>query len=194
MLDKSKKWFVDHMSGKYGKVWLGGISFTEAIFFPVPTDTFMMLVLLVRHNAKRWIYYATITTVTSVIGATVGYLLAFWLFDLFGPQLIAFYGLEEEFSRLQDILNNGVFLFTFIGAVSPIPFKLFVLTTGFMKANFFVFITAAIVGRSFRIYPSAWLVYKYGEKSIALTKKYTVHITIIAVVVLAVYVLGYLFM
>jgi membrane protein YqaA with SNARE-associated domain len=191
---KSKEWFIKHLSGHYGQAWLGTFSFTESIFLPLPTDSFMMLVLLVKDNAKRWIYYATLTMLTSVLGAVVGYFLAFWIFDLFGPQLIHFYGLEEEFMKAQNFLDKSVFLFTFVGAVSPIPYKLFVLTAGFMKVNFFVFLLASIVGRSARLYLSAWLVHKYGKQSVIFIKKYTTHITVIAIAILAVYILGYMFM
>jgi len=194
MWQKYKDWFIEHLAGTYGKVWLGLFSATESIFLPIPTDTFMMLVLLIKDNAKKWLYYATLTMVTSVLGAVIGYMLAFWLFDLFGPQLISFYGLENEFVKAQNFLDKSVFIFMFIGAVSPIPFKLFVLTAGFMKVNFWVFLFASIVGRSFRLYISAWLVHKYGKQSIDLVKKYTIHIIIISVSVLAVYILGYMWM
>ncbi len=192
MWGKSKTWLIEHLAGTYGKVWLGIISFTESIFLPVPTDLFMMIVLLVRDNIKRWVYYATLTMVTSVLGAVVGYILALWLFDLFGPQLIAFYGMEAQFAQVQSFLDKSVFLFTFIGAVSPIPFKLFVVTAGFMNVNFWVFLLASIIGRSLRLYLGAWLVYKYGQQSIVLVRRYTAHITIIAVAIMAIYIIGYM--
>jgi membrane protein YqaA with SNARE-associated domain len=118
----------------------------------------------------------------------VGYMLAFWLFDLFGPQVIAFYGLENEFVRVQNFFERSVFLFTFIGAVSPIPYKIFVLTAGFMKVNFWVFLIASIAGRSARLYLSAWLVHKYGKQGVNLVKRYTVHITIISLLTLILYI------
>jgi len=181
-----------HMTGAYGQWWLGFFSFVESIFLPVPTDTIMMIMLFAKDNARRWFYYATLTMVTSVLGAFAGYMLAFWLFDAFGPYLISLYGLEHEFAMVQHFLNHGVFVFTFIGAVSPIPFKLFVLTAGFMKIDFWVFMFASVIGRSIRLYVSAWLVYAYGRQSLALVKKYSVHITIIALAVLLVYILGYI--
>lgn len=191
---KCKTWFMEHASGTYGKVWLGLFSVTESIFLPVPTDSFMALILLIKDNAKRWIYYATLTTVTSVIGAVIGYILAFLLFDLFGPQLISFYGLEDQFSKVQGFLERSVFLFTFIGAVSPIPYKIFVLTAGFMKVNFWVFLLASIIGRGVRLYFIAWLIHKFGKQGVSLVKRYTVHITVISLAVLLVYIFGYMWM
>jgi len=63
-----------------------------------------------------------------------------------------------------------------------------------MKVNFWVFLLASIIGRSSRLYLSAWLVHKYGKQSMMLVSRYTVHITIIVVVVLVVYILGYMLM
>ena len=117
MWHKIKNRFIEHLSGKYGKVWLGLFSFTESIFLPVPTDTFMMLILLIKNNIKKWIYYATFTMITSVLGAVAGYLLAFWFFDLFGTSIITLYGLEADFIKVQGFLDKSVFIFTFIGAL-----------------------------------------------------------------------------
>jgi membrane protein YqaA with SNARE-associated domain len=189
-----KEWFIRHATGKYGKIWLGFFSATESIFLPVPTDTFMVAILLAGENVKRWFYYATLTMVTSVIGAVIGYFLAFWLFDLFGPPIIAFYGLEEEFIKTQNFFSESVFLFTFIGAVSPIPYKIFVLTAGFMKVNFFVFLIASILGRSMRLYISAWVAHKYGPQGLRLVIRYSAHLTVIALGVLVAYILGYMFL
>ncbi len=191
---KSKNWFIEHLSGTYGRVWLGIISFTESIFLPVPTDIFMMLVLLMKDNVKRWVHYATITMITSVIGAVVGYIMSFWLFDIFGPPLISVLGLEQEFAKTQSFLESSVFLFTFIGAVTPLPFKVFVLTAGFLKVNFLLFLLASVLGRSVRLYAGAWLVKKYGQHGVIYVKKYTPHITVISLMLLFVYILGYMFL
>ena len=192
MLQVSKKWFIKHAQEPWSIWFLGFFSFTESIFLPVPTDTLMMLMLLIGENAKRWLYYATITMLTSVLGATVGYILSFWLFDVFGTHFIALYGLEDVFHNTQLRYTESVFLFTFIGAISPIPYKIFVLSAGFLKVNFITFIIASIVGRSMRLYLSAWLVYAYGEKGVLLARRYAMHLLIIGCSIIVVYILGYI--
>lgn len=191
---KCKEWATKHATGRYGQLWLSVLSVSEAIFLPVPTDTFMMGMLLIGENRKRWVYFATITMASSVLGAVIGYFLAFFLFNTFGPSFIELSGAGVQFKKVQEFLDHGIFIFTFIGAVSPIPYKLFVLTAGFIKANFFIFLIASIIGRSVRLYLSAWLVYKYGEQGITIMKRYAVQITIVSVALLIVYVLGYMFL
>ncbi len=194
MLQKYKELLIRHASGRHGMSWLGLLSITESIFLPIPTDSLMMGMLLIGDNRKRWVYIATVTMVTSVIGAVIGYFIAFFLFDSFGNWLIDMMHAREEFGSVHKFLNHGAFIFTFIGAVSPIPYKLFVLTAGFVKINFVVFLVASIMGRSLRLYFSAWLVYKYGEKSIKLANRYGLHLAIIGVVLFIVYILGYMWL
>ncbi len=184
-----KNKLVDYLAGKHGRVWLGIISFTESIFLPFPTDIFMMLTLLVRNNAERWVYYATLTTITSVLGGVAGYLLSFWLFDVFGYSFISLLGLEAQFDQTRLYLEENVFIFTFIGAVTPLPFKVFVIAAGFMKVNFLTFLLASVLGRSVRLYFGAWLVRKYGKWGILFARRYTPHITIMSLIILIVYVL-----
>jgi len=107
-------------------------------------------------------------------------------------EFIAFYSAEESFVKVQNFFNNSVFLFTFIGALTPLPYKIFVLTAGFMKVDFWVFLVASIFGRGMRLYISAWLTHKYGQQSIGLVARYSVHITVISIGVLLCYLLGYM--
>ncbi len=194
MLSRSKQWCIKHAKGPYGKFWLGFISACEAIFLPVPIDMFMMGMLLIEENRKRWVYFATLTMMTSVLGAVIGYALAYFLFDSIGRNIITLYGYQSEFDGVQGLLNHGIFVFTMIGTISPIPYKFFVLTAGFVKANFLIFLFASILGRSIRLYLSAWLVYKYGEPGLRMAKRYGVHASIIGVVLLVVYILGYMYL
>ena len=190
MLDKYKKLFIKHASGPHGEVWLGMLSATESIFLPVPTDTLMMGMLLLGDNRKKWIRIATITMVASVVGAIMGYFIAWF----FGSWLFGVMHIGAEFGRIREFLDHGIFVFTIIGAVSPIPYKLFVLTAGFIKANFIIFLIASIIGRSLRLYASAWLVYKYGEHGVRVARRYGIHIIFISLAVCTIYILGYMYM
>ncbi len=194
MWTKCKLWCVKHAKGPYGKFWLGVISISEAIFLPVPIDMFMMMMLLIEENRKRWVYFATLTMLTSVLGAIIGYWLAYYLYDSIGQALITLYGYQSEFTSVQGLLDNGIFVFTMIGTISPIPYKIFVITAGFVKANFMVFLFASLLGRSIRLYLSAWLVYKYGEVGLRIAKRYGTHVSIIGVVLLIIYILGYIYL
>jgi membrane protein YqaA with SNARE-associated domain len=155
---------------------------------------FMMGMLLIEENRKRWVYFATLTMITSVLGAVVGYLLAFFLFDTIGREFITLFGYQQAFGEVKILLDKGVFVFMMIGSISPIPYKIFVLTSGFVKANFWVFLIASLLGRSIRLYLSAWVVYKYGDHGIKVSKRYGKHISIISVVLIIVYILGYMYL
>ena len=60
-------------------IYLRVLSFTESIFFPIPTDALLApMVLSGKHN---WIRITTIASFWSVLGGIVGYYLGYYLFD-----------------------------------------------------------------------------------------------------------------
>ena len=194
MICKSKDWLIKHTKGSYGKFWLGFLSMSEAIFLPIPIDAFMMGMLLIEENRKKWVYFATLTMLMSIVGAIIGYFLASYLFTTFGSDIVYIYGYNTQFESVRALLDHGIFMFMIIGAISPIPYKIFVLTAGFIKANFVIFLVASVIGRSFRLYLSAWLVYKYGDQGVKIMKRYGVHLGVIGVVLILVYTLGYIYL
>ena len=98
-----KDWAIHHVTGARAKFWLATLSFAEASFFVVPPDVLLIAVLGV--NAQRWLYYASFTTIFSVLGGIVGYLIGFFFFDLFGQSLVDFYHLVPLFSPFLLILT-----------------------------------------------------------------------------------------
>ena len=107
--------------------------------------------------------------------------------------MIDFYDIREKFELLKLSFNDNVFILTFIGAVSPIPYKLFVLTAGFLHSNFIVFTIASIIGRAIKLFFVGFVTYKFGEKSVSLLNKYFRQIMFIIVLLLFVYILYMLF-
>ena len=66
-------------------IYLRVLSFTESIFFPIPTDALLApMVLSGKHN---WIHITAIASFWSVLGGIVGYYLGYYLFDLIEPYL-----------------------------------------------------------------------------------------------------------
>lgn len=187
MLLKVKNWFKERAETAHAKGWLVSLAFAESIIFPIPIDPLLVAILLV--NARKWMYYAFITTLASVLGAAVGYVLGLLFFDTVGQSIISFYFAEAEFASVAEFLNSGVFLFTFIAALTPIPFKLFVLSAGFTKANFLIFILASIFGRAVRMYGVAYLTHRFGLQAVGITRRYALPLTLIGLVIVVLYIL-----
>lgn len=164
ILDKWKglrDWSVSKIKSKYAAWWLGLFAFTDAVFSPIPPDIFMIPMVLARKT--KWLLYSFITSSLSVIGAFTGYLIGFWLFDVFGQQIISFYGIESQFAQVSEMFASNAFLAIFVGAFTPLPYKVFAISAGLFKINLIIFFIASALGRSIRYFLIGYLVFKYGS-------------------------------
>lgn len=179
-------WFAEHAHGAHAKFWLFLISFAESNFFLIPPDPLLAGILLA--GSTRWAYYATLTSVASILGAVVGYVVAAFFFDVAGAPVIAFYGLEQEFQVVQSYFDQNTFGVMLFAAFTPIPFKVFVLTAGFLRVDFLLFLLASALGRSARYFLIAFMVHRFGERAISIAKRYSRSVTIAAFVIFAIYI------
>lgn len=186
---KSALWFKERAHGRHTKAWLFIFSFSEAIFLFIPVDPLLIAILLV--GAKRWIYYAVFTTVASVAGGVVGYAIGFFFFDTVGVRIIEFYGLAEDMAKAAKLFDKNTFLVIFLGAFTPLPYKIFVLSGGFFKISFFAFLSASIVGRGLRYFLVAGITAAWGASAVRLFFRYFNIATIVSIVLFLVVLLWY---
>lgn len=139
--------------------YLGGLSFSEATFFPIPPDVLLGPMTLARPD--QWFRLATITTVASVVGGLVG-----WLIGLFGIELvmplIRDAGYLPAYEKAQSWFLDWGFWAILLAGFSPIPFKIFTIAAGALALNLPVFLVASLLGRGGRFYLVAWLVSRGG--------------------------------
>lgn len=178
--EKLQAWVTRHAEGPQAAVVLSSISFAESLFFPIPPDVFLIAIISVR-KVQRWFFYATLTTVFSILGGIVGYIVGASFFDAFGQTIISFYGLEADFEKIRILFQDQTFFAMLVAALTPIPFKLFTLAGGLFKVNFFVFLIASIIGRATRFYAVAYLTKLYGPSIVKIFFKYFNTISLILV-------------
>ena len=156
LYDRGLEWAAHHQAPRY----LALVSFAESSFFPVPVD--VMLAPMVLANRERAFFFATLTTVMSVVGGLFGYLIGMFLFEEFGQPLISFYHAEESFTQIKEwFIDYGVWI-VFIAGFTPIPFKIFTITSGLMLMPVLSFFLASLVGRSARFFLVTGLLYWGG--------------------------------
>ncbi len=68
---------------RHAQWYLGGLSFAESSFFPIPPDV-MLAPMSMAQPAKAW-RFALLTTVASVAGGLLGYTIGMFAFDLIQP-------------------------------------------------------------------------------------------------------------
>ncbi len=135
--------------------FLGGLSFAESSFFPVPPD--VMLAPMVLARPERANRLALLTTLTSVAGGLAGYLIGFFALDLVEP-VLRNAGYWDNYLRVSNWFTEWGFWAVLAAGFSPIPYKLFTIAAGTMHMPLLAFVLASIVGRGARFFLVANLV------------------------------------
>ena len=151
---------------KYANSLLGFVAFIESSFFPIPPDAMIVPMVIAKRN--NFLKIVFITTIFSVLGGLLGYLIGYIFFNEIGYKIFEFYGyenvnlLKEKFSTKGGLISW--FGIVFLAGFTPLPYKIFTITSGFIHFNILFFIFASVVARGLRFFLVAYLVYKYGSK------------------------------
>jgi membrane protein YqaA with SNARE-associated domain len=181
---KLKHWITENAEGAQSTTLLSSISFSESIFFPIPPDVILIAIISARKKTK-WAYYATITTISSTLGGISGYMIGALLFKFLGQPVITFYGLESQYKMVFDLFHQYDALAVFLGALTPIPYKLFTLGSGVFGINIFVFILASVLGRGIRFFTVAYIMKIWGHKIAHVVYKHFNLFSFITVIIMA---------
>ena len=163
--DSLSLWVTRHAEGRNAKLWLFGMSFAESSFFPVPPDVLLAAILMTKERARAF-YYASITTLGSVLGGLFGYAIGYFFFQTVGVWLVNTYHLETEMITVQKLFADNAFFAIFVAAFTPIPYKVFTIAGGLFGISIPTFIIASILGRGGRFFAVA-IVMKYFGGHIA---------------------------
>ncbi|MCP5418904.1 MAG: DedA family protein [Gammaproteobacteria bacterium] len=149
--------------------FLGGLSFAESSFFPIPPDVMLAPMSLVQpHRAWR---FALLTTLASVLGGLFGYLLGSFLFDLIEPMLQRA-GYWPAYLQARDWFDRWGFWAMFLAGFSPIPYKVFTITAGTLSMALLPFVAASVIGRGMRFYLVAALMRWGGARMETMLRKH----------------------
>ena len=134
-----------------------------------------MIVPMVLARKDEFLRIFVIATIFSVLGGILGYFLGS-LFLEFSMSIIEFYNYENKVFELQDRLSNKAgFVFwigtLFLAGFTPLPYKVFTITSGFIGFNLYVFIIISLISRGLRFFIVAYLTMKFGNKFETLLKK-----------------------
>lgn len=180
-------WVVSWSEKPSAEKALGGLSFAESSFFPIPPDP--LLIAMVVARPKKWLRFATITTATSVAGGMFGYLIGFIAIGAVMP-IIVNVGYEDAYKSAVEWFKEYGALAVIVAGFTPIPYKIFTIAGGAAMMSFPLFVIGSIIGRGGRFYLVAYLMYHFGRRYKDQIEKY-VDILGIAFVVLLV--LGFVF-
>ena len=165
---------------KKSDLYLYLISFFESIFFPIPTDVFLIPKALI--NKERAVKLAIYTTIFSVLGGVAGYMIGHFFYDEIGIQIIEKFNLIDEFNLFSKSINEYGYLFIFIAGFTPIPYKIAAITSGLVNISLVGFIFFSIISRGPRFIIEALLCKYLGKKAEKIIRDYSFLFTILLLI------------
>lgn len=141
----------------YALIILAVLAFAESSFFPIPPDALMIPLALA--NPPAALFYALVTTVSSVLGGILG----FWIGDRGGkPVLARFFGKSGKIELVKTFYNKFDVWAVSIAAFTPIPYKVFTIAAGVFDLDFKRFVMASLIGRGGRFFLVGGLIFAFG--------------------------------
>ena len=150
---------------KNSNYFLGIISFIESSFFPIPPD--IMIAPMAIAKKKDFFKIFLIATFFSVMGGIFGYLIGAYFFDL-AINIIEFYNYGDKVIDIKDALSKGDGFYAwltilFLAGFTPLPYKVFTITSGLISFNLLVFILISFISRGLRFFIVSYLSSKFGD-------------------------------
>jgi len=149
---------------------LFGIAFMESSFFPIPPD--ILLIPMVIAKPRKWLPYAGLCTLGSLLGALLGYAIGWGLYETLGHWIVATYHLEDAMVLVGRKYQENAFLAIFTAAFTPIPYKVFTISAGLFRIDIVTLLLASLAGRFGRFFLVAASLRLFGRRIAATIERY----------------------
>lgn len=172
--------WADHPAGTWA---LFLIAFAESSFFPIPPD--ILLIALCFGAREKWLKYALVCTIGSVLGGIAGWGIGYGLRETVAiPMLNLFDASGHTQHKIQQWYDAYGLFGILIAAITPIPYKVFTIFSGMANFNLPLLIVASIIGRGFRFFVVAGLIRAFGLQVKPLIEKHLEWLFILGTVLL----------
>ena len=151
---------LDLAAHKSSNFFLGVVSFVESSFFPIPPD--LLLIPLILAAPSRAFGIALVAVLASVAGGIFGYLIGAFAFESIGQPILSSLGKLDKISEFNQRFNAYGLWAVLIAGITPFPFKVITIMSGWTAMPFGVFVISSFVARSLRFFMVATLLYYYG--------------------------------
>ena len=185
IFDKS----INFFSKKNSRIYVYLISFVESIFFPVPTDIFLIPYVLAKRN--EYLKISIYVTAFSVLGGLFAYYIGFFIWNKISPLLTEIYPIFIfKLNHFNEKFYEVGIILIIIGGFSPFPYKITCLGSGIIGINIFQFIIFSLLSRFLRFFLVSYFVFKYGNATKDIIGKYINFISIILIIIFILYMLN----
>jgi membrane protein YqaA with SNARE-associated domain len=184
MLRRLYDWCIAAAGKPYASWIMGIVSFIESSFFPIPPDVMLIPMSLARPD--RAYFYAALCTVASVAGGVLGYAIGYFLYESLGLWLMQLYGYGDKVEAFRQAYAQWGFWIILLKGVTPIPYKIVTIASGFASYPILPFILLSFVARGVRFFAFAFILHRYGPQARQiLEERLGLWVTIGAVVLVA---------
>jgi membrane protein YqaA with SNARE-associated domain len=160
MIRRLYDWTMSLADSRHALWALAFVAFVESSVFPIPPDVLMIPMILARPS-RAWLI-AGIALVASVLGGLLGYWIGAGLFDTIGEPILEFYGKTHAAEEFNVRFNEWGAWAVLIAGVTPFPFKVITIMSGWTGLSLPVFIVSSVVARGLRFFIVAALLWKFG--------------------------------
>ena len=181
------RWLSHLSTHRHASLALFIVSFLESSIFAIPPDT--LLIPMVLHTPKKLHQYVLLSTLASVLGGIVAYMLAAYLFQLIAVPILNFYHLLDKFSIFKNWYHQHGAVVIFLAGITPFPFKLITLASGAVHSPFIPFVLTCFLARSLRFYIVSFLTRLLRYRILAILERWTTPITIIVTIFVIIFLL-----
>jgi membrane protein YqaA with SNARE-associated domain len=192
MLRRLYDWCVAAAAKPYATWLLAFISFIESSFFPIPPDTMLIPMSLARPD--RAYFFAHVCTVSSVLGGMLGYAIGALLYDSVGAWLIGLYGYGDKVEAFRAAYANWGTWIILLKGLTPIPYKIVTITSGFAGYSFVMFVALSVVARGARFYMLAFILHRYGPQAREIIEKRLGFWVLVSVIIIVIGIVGTLYL
>ncbi|MFD0981239.1 YqaA family protein [Tropicimonas aquimaris] len=153
-------WTISLAAGKHAMWALAIVAFIESSFFPIPPDVLMIpMILATPHRAFR---IAGVAMVASVLGGMLGYAIGAFAFEQIGQPILENLGKTDKMEAFNERFNDVGFWAVLIAGLTPFPYKVITIMSGWTGMPFWTFMVTSIIARGGRFFLVAGLLWKYG--------------------------------
>jgi membrane protein YqaA with SNARE-associated domain len=169
MIRSLYNWTLSLAHSPYALWALAVVAFIESSVFPIPPD--LMMIPMIIAAPRRAFLIAGVATVASVVGGLLGYTIGMFAFDSIGQPILKALGKAHSMEEFSMKFNEMGFWAVLIAGITPFPYKVITIMSGWTAMPLGTFIVTSILARALRFFIIATLLWKYGEPIRAFIEK-----------------------
>lgn len=157
---RSYNWTVRQASSDHALWALAFVAFLESSVFPIPPDVLMIPMILARPS--RAFLIASVALTASVLGGVLGYAIGAFAFDSLGRPILMSLGKTDAMTAFNTRFNDLGFWPVLIAGLTPFPYKVITIMSGWTGLPVATFVATSIVARGIRFFAVAALLWRFG--------------------------------